>query len=219
MRNDVKMRKGVPDFGVRHSQRESALERLASEFGAAHTERADTCQRGNPVRGDIFIESHGSPDKFFSRATDPTNRNRAKQSNYGSVARLKNLEKVGAIDSINMPPQTGLPGHSSFVIRHSSRSGVALIITLIMLAMITVMAVAFLALSRRERASVGQSVSSMDAELMTSAGLERAKAEILTRILVEAATNLASNANFTAILGPGLLVSGMHTNYAGNPQD
>src|SRR5213596_2467664 len=106
----------------------------------------------------------------------------------------------------NLRALSGIP-HSAFRTPHS-QSAVALIITLIMLAMITVMAVAFLALSRRERASVTQSVNSMDAEFMTSAGWERAKAEILAHIVL--------NSNF---LGPGLLVSGMRTNYAANPQD
>src|SRR3954470_10540768 len=85
--------------------------------------------------------------------------------------------------------------------RFRKQSGVALIITLIMLSVITVMAVAFLALSRRERASVVHSANAIDAELMASAGLERAKAEILG--------NIISQSNF---LGPDFLVSGARTN-------
>src|ERR1051325_3905158 len=78
--------------------------------------------------------------------------------------------------------------------------GVVLVITLIMLSIITVMAVAFLALSRRERASVVHSQSSIDAELMASDALERVKAEILADIIGR-----------TNLLGPDLLVSGSRT--------
>jgi len=46
-----------------------------------------------------------------------------------------------------------------------SQRGVALVITLIMLSVITVVAVAFLAISRRERATVTQKANSVDAEL------------------------------------------------------
>lgn len=77
----------------------------------------------------------------------------------------------------------------------SRNRGVALIITLIMLSIITVMAVAFLSLSRRERASVVHSANSLDAELMASTALDRAKAEILANIVG------------TNTLGPELMVS------------
>src|SRR5258708_18159814 len=84
--------------------------------------------------------------------------------------------------------------------------GVALIITLIMLSIITVMAVAFLALSRRERSSVVHSANSLDAELAASSALERAKAEILANIISSGINGIT---NFP--LGPDLLVSGART--------
>ena len=77
------------------------------------------------------------------------------------------------------------------------QSGVALVMTLIMLSVITVVAVAFLALSQRERTSVTQSTQQSDAEIMADVGLERAKAEIMARIL-------AGNTNLNAV---DLLVS------------
>jgi hypothetical protein len=92
--------------------------------------------------------------------------------------------------------------------RVSPRSGVALIVTLIMLSIITVMAVAFLALSRRERSAVVHSQNSIDAELSASAAAERAKAEILA--------NIITYSNYT---GPGLLVSGARTNIIESPLD
>src|ERR1044071_7914892 len=78
--------------------------------------------------------------------------------------------------------------------------GVVLVITLIMLSIITVMAVAFLALSRRERASVVHTQNSIDAELSADNALERAKAEILANII-----------GHSNLLGPDLLVSGSKT--------
>ena len=90
----------------------------------------------------------------------------------------------------------------------STRSGVALIITLIMLSVITVMAVAFLALSRRERSAVVRSADAIDAEFMANSGAERAKAEILANIIT-----------YSNYVGPGLLVSGARTNVVRGPGD
>jgi hypothetical protein len=63
-----------------------------------------------------------------------------------------------------------------------SQRGVALVITLIMLSVVTVMAVVFLGISRRERASVGVIANQTDARLAAEAGLARAQAELLGRI-------------------------------------
>jgi hypothetical protein len=72
--------------------------------------------------------------------------------------------------------------------RRYSEQAVALIMTLIMLSVITVVAVAFLALTQRERTSVSQSTQQTEAELMTDVAFERAKGAILAQIL--ATTNL-----------------------------
>jgi len=97
--------------------------------------------------------------------------------------------------------------------RPEKQSGVALIITLIMLSVITVMAVAFLALSRRERSSVVHTANSLDAELMSGAALERAKAEILANILTSF-TNPHPAGTLTNIPpGPDFFVSRMATLY------
>jgi len=103
--------------------------------------------------------------------------------------------------------------------KFQKQRGVVLVITLIMLSIITVMAVAFLALSRRERASVTHTQNSIDAELMAQTALERGKAEIAANII-----------GYSNLLGPDLLVSGssITTNYPlyeapyfyyGNPRD
>jgi hypothetical protein len=104
-----------------------------------------------------------------------------------------------------------------------SQSGVALVITLIMLAVITLIAVAFLLLSQRERASVSQTITATEAESMAEAGLARATAQILADMAAFAAnsTNRITNAAGIWIprlmLGPDLLVSITDTNYTNSP--
>jgi hypothetical protein len=83
--------------------------------------------------------------------------------------------------------------------RPASERGIALVITLILLSVTLVMAVAFLAISRRERNSVTTETATMTARLAADSGLANAEAQILATVLQ------TSNAyNF------GLLVS---TNY------
>jgi len=80
-----------------------------------------------------------------------------------------------------------------------SRHGVALIITIILLGVVTFMAIAFLALSRRERGAVTTVTDTASARLAADAALASAEAQIVANVL--ATTNPY---NF------GLLVS---TNY------
>jgi hypothetical protein len=61
--------------------------------------------------------------------------------------------------------------------------GVALVITLIMLSVVTFMAITFLALSRRERFSVSVTADQTTASLMADAALARAQAQVMARIL------------------------------------
>lgn len=67
--------------------------------------------------------------------------------------------------------------------KRSSQRGVALVTTLIMLAVVTMMAVTFLAISRRERASVQVTADQTDARNMADAALQRVQAEIVARML------------------------------------
>src|SRR5271170_2249113 len=67
--------------------------------------------------------------------------------------------------------------------RHSQQ-GVALIITLILLAVVTVMAVAFLASSRRERGAVTTTTDTASARLAADAALAQAEAQIMANVLV-----------------------------------
>ena len=84
---------------------------------------------------------------------------------------------------------------------HQSRSGIALVITLIMLSVTLVMAVAFLALARRERGAVTVTTDTTTARLAMESALAQAQGQIIANIL--ASTNLGAY-NY------GLLVS---TNY------
>lgn len=63
--------------------------------------------------------------------------------------------------------------------------GIALVITLVMLAIVTVMAIVFLAVARRERSSVKLMQDMGVAEAMSEAALERAKAEAISKMVVE----------------------------------
>lgn len=72
--------------------------------------------------------------------------------------------------------------------KHQSQRGVALVTTLVMLAVVTFMAITFLAVSRRERSSVGVTEEQTSARLMAEAALARAQAEMISRMLSQ--TNL-----------------------------
>ena len=65
----------------------------------------------------------------------------------------------------------------------SSRRAVALIVTLIMLSVVTFLAIAFLAISRRERTSVIVQGEAHDAYHMAVTGYNRALAEVISKIL------------------------------------
>jgi lipoprotein-anchoring transpeptidase ErfK/SrfK len=67
--------------------------------------------------------------------------------------------------------------------RRSSQRGVALVITLIMLALVTVVALLFLGIARRNRAGVSLRAEQTSAELATAAAFERAKDDVVAQII------------------------------------
>jgi hypothetical protein len=69
------------------------------------------------------------------------------------------------------------------------RRGIALVITLIMLSVVTITAVAFLAVSRRERGAVNASGEQIDARFATDAALNKVQLEIASRILANGNAN------------------------------
>jgi hypothetical protein len=104
--------------------------------------------------------------------------------------------------------------------KRRAESGVALVITLIMLSVITIIAVAFLLLSQRERSSVSSTIVATDAELALNSAVERAKADIMADFEAFFFSN-PTNRTFTnalgqwtvrRYLGPDLMVSTTFTN-------
>ena len=65
----------------------------------------------------------------------------------------------------------------------NQQRGIALVITLIMLSVVTITAVAFLAVTRQDRASVGAAAEQLDAQYAAETALQRAQSEIAGRIL------------------------------------
>ena len=95
----------------------------------------------------------------------------------------------------------------SSIVNHKSQNGIALIITLILLAVTLVMALAFLAISRRESSSVTTAGETATARLAADAALANAEAQAMAGIL-----STANPYDF------GLLVSTNYINPAGfNP--
>ena len=73
---------------------------------------------------------------------------------------------------------------------HASRSGVALVITVVMISIITFLAVAFLTLTGRERGSVRTAIDATATRNATDVANDRARVEIIAAIL--ATTNIAN---------------------------
>src|ERR1700743_2681306 len=94
--------------------------------------------------------------------------------------------------------------HSSQSTVQGARRGIALVITLIMLAIITFMAVTFLVLSQRELSSVNGATDQKIARNASDAALARVTSEMLTRMLL--------TTNFQDL---GLIVSTNYINAAG----
>lgn len=102
--------------------------------------------------------------------------------------------------------------------RQSSRRGVALVITLIMLSVVTITAIAFLAVARRERAAVAAAGEQADVRIAADAALNRARAGILSRIAaagLREAPSMFVSTNFIApSYTPGITVAGLGTPFS-----
>ncbi len=86
--------------------------------------------------------------------------------------------------------------------KRKSQSGVALVITLIMLAIVVLMAVLFLGISRRERTSVSGSVELTTAKNAADHGQTRALAEIIARITAQSNALAYGMAVSTNLINP-----------------
>jgi hypothetical protein len=85
-------------------------------------------------------------------------------------------------DKRNRPASGSHPFHPSPVTRHFEK-GIALIITLILLSVTLVMALAFLAISRRENSAVATAGDTATARLAADAALASAEAQTMAGIL------------------------------------
>ena len=141
----------------------------------------------------------------------------------------KNLEapssSVGATSAGDVPPLRGLGRLwvGSFLQRFRSygagshqihsQHGVALVITLILLAVITTLAIAFLALTYRETAAVDSMARTTDSELACESAQQRARAEILAPFARNDTNKFNWATNGIETMGPDFMVSvGWHTN-------
>ncbi len=90
------------------------------------------------------------------------------------------------------------------IVNHKSRGGFALIITLILLSVTLIMAVAFLAISRRERGSVTTSTDTATARLAADSALANAEAQIMSTVLADTnpfINNLIVSTNYINVYG------------------
>ena len=107
------------------------------------------------------------------------------------------------VSRITHPASRSPTRHPSPVTRHSQQ-GVALVITLILLSVITFMAVTFLVVSRTEKGSVTTATDQTIATLAAQAAQERAVSEVLSRIMAftnQFALDLLVSTNYINSLG------------------
>ena len=97
--------------------------------------------------------------------------------------------------------------HQSSIVNHKSTSGVALVITLILLSVTLIMAVAFLAVARRERNAVTTTTDTTIARLATDAALAAAEAQIAANIFS------GNPYNFGLLVSTNILPADYPTNY------
>jgi hypothetical protein len=88
--------------------------------------------------------------------------------------------------------------------KYQTQRGVALVVTLILLAIITFLTIAFLAVSNRQRQAVSLTAAQTDAKLASDAAFERVEGEIAARLLASTnpiAFNLFISTNYQSIDG------------------
>lgn len=121
--------------------------------------------------------------------------------------------------------RAALPSPSSGLPPATARSGIALVITLIMLAVTLVMAVTFLAISSRERGSVTTSTDANHARQAADAALANAQAQIVASILASTnpynfgmfvSTNYQNPNGFLTSAGVGIVSPTNVSYYYGN---
>jgi hypothetical protein len=111
--------------------------------------------------------------------------------------------------------------HQSSIVNHKSTGGFALVITLILLSVTLIMAVAFLAISQRERHAVTTTTDTFTARLAADAALANAEAQIISSVLATTnpyinnllvSTNYINTQGFTPGVGNLTNVSYVYAN-------
>jgi hypothetical protein len=93
------------------------------------------------------------------------------------------IRKKSPESAVVSPRACAAGGRKPAIVNQPSRSGIALVITLILLSVTLVMAVAFLAISNRERSSVTTTTDAATARLAAEAALAQAESQILSTML------------------------------------
>ena len=105
---------------------------------------------------------------------------RARDTDFVACSRKRSLSEFTIWRKSAAPAAAN---HQSSIINHKFRHGVALIITLILLSVVTFMAITFLALSRRERSAVSTVTDTASARLAADAALASAEAQVMANVL------------------------------------
>jgi hypothetical protein len=106
------------------------------------------------------------------------------RAGFGRDARNNRRDACSTRLGFNPPcSRTVAAGRQSSIINHKSQSGVALVLTLILLSVALVMTLAFLAISGREQGSVTTQTDTATTRLAADAGLAAAEAQITANIL------------------------------------
>ena len=105
---------------------------------------------------------------------------RARDTDFVACSRKRSLSEFTIWRKSAAP---AVANHQSSIINHKFRHGVALIITLILLSVVTFMAITFLALSRRERSAVSTVTDTASARLAADAALANAEGQIMANAL------------------------------------
>ena len=126
--------------------------------------------------------------------------------------------RQGNTESGGVSNVRGARGATRPTLRRPSERGVALVVTLILLVVITTLAVAFLSLSHRETIAVSGSGSTITAEYAADAGFNRAIAQSLAQIAFRNTRPGMPYGTNNDLMGPEMMVSvPVDTNRAPSP--
>src|SRR6266850_6149667 len=124
-----------------------------------------------------------------------------------AAVKIPNFKSPTSMSAVRSPRSRG-PWSSSPVVRYPSERGVALVITLILLSVITFMAVTFLVVTQAEKKSVVTKFDQDTSSQMADSAVEFAKIQILGPMLASNNTHTLSFLVSTNYFNPAGFVSG-----------